>query len=173
MRFGIGILLLTLLVLAAGCQQAAQKAAEGAAERAIEAQSDGKVSADISGDTVKITDAETGEETIVKTGKGGQSMPEGWPAKLPKYPNSTVISSMSFETPEGKAYHIALHSSATSRDVADFYVGKAEAAGYKKQTEMETPEGVTLAFESATKAFVVTAVTADGGCDASLQLMPK
>ena len=170
MRFGIGILLLALLILAAGCQQAAQKAAEGMAERAIEAQSDGKVSADISGDTMTITDAETGEETIVKTGQG---MPEGWPASLPQYPGSTVESSLSSETPEGRSSSVYLQTSDPPRKVADFYVGKAEAAGYKKQTEMETPEGITLMFEGADKAFIVSAITSDSGCDVSLQLAPK
>ena len=173
MRFGIGILLLTLLILAAGCQQAAQKAAEGMAERAIEAQSDGKVSADISGDTMKIVDKETGEETVVKAGKGGQSMPEGWPEELPKFPNSTIRSSVGSETPQGKAFHIAFHSSATPKDVVDFYNEKAEAAGYKKLRDMEAPEGFTVFYESETHGFVVTAVPGNGGCEATLQLTPK
>ena len=173
MRFGIGILLLTLLVLAAGCQQAAQKAAEGMAERAIEAQSDGKISADISGDTVKIVDKETGEETTLKTGKGGQSMPEGWPAELPKYPNSTIISSMGSESPQGKVYHVTFHTSATPQDVVDFYNEKAEAAGYKKLRDLEMPEGHSIAYESGSYGFMVTALVADDGCDATLQLAPK
>lgn len=173
MRIGIGILLIMLLALATGCQQAAQKAAEGAAERAIEAQSGGKISADISGDTVKITDKETGGETTLKTGTGGQSMPEGWPAELPKFPNSTIISSASSEGPEGKIYQVSFHTSATAQDVADFYSEKAEAAGFKKLREMEMPDGSSLVFESDTYGFVVSAVVVDDGCEASLQLMPK
>jgi|GEM_PF-1924187 len=173
MRIGIGILLLTLLVLMAGCQQAAQKAAEGAAERAIEAQSGGKISADISGDTVKVIDKETGEETTLKTGKGGQSMPEGWPAELPKFPNSTIISSVGNETPDGKAFHVSFHSSATAQDVVDFYNEKAEAAGYKKLRTMEMPEGQTIGYESETHGLMLTALVADDGCEATLQLVPK
>lgn len=173
MRVFLGILVLLLMVAAVSCQQAAQKAAEGVAERAIERSSDGKVSADISGDTMKITDAETGEETIVKTGKGGQDMPEGWPEELPKFPNSTIISSVGTETPEGKAYHVAFHSSATPQDVVDFYNEKAEAAGYKKLRDMEMPEGHSVAYESDSYAFMLTAVIAEGGCDATLQLVPK
>ncbi len=173
MRFGIGILLLTLLVLAAGCQQAAQKAAEGMAERAIEAQSGGKISADISGDTVTITDKETGGETLVQTGKGGQRMPEGWPAELPKYPGSTILSSTRQEADEGVAFHVMLHTSATAAEVADFYAKKAKAAGFSQMNKTETPDGFSLYYDSETRGFAVTAIADDDGCDVALQLVPK
>jgi len=170
MRIVLGIAVLLLLVLAASCQQAARKSAESAAERAVETASGGKVSADINGETVKITEKETGRESVVKTGQG---MPEGWPASLPQYPGSTVVSSVATDTPEGKAFQVMLHTTDTSEAVAKFYLQKAEAAGFKKQTEVTRPEGSMMMFESSDRSFMVNVVAAEGGCDLTLHLAPK
>jgi len=170
MRIVLGIAVLLLLVVAASCQQAARKAAEGTAERAIETASEGKVSADISGDTMKITDKETGRESVVKTGQG---MPEGWPASLPQYPGSTVVSSVAADTPEGEGFQVMLHTSDAPEAVAEFYLEKAEAAGYKKQAEVSRPENVMIMFESADKSFMVNVMPAEDGCDVTLHLGSK
>ena len=162
------ILILALIVLAAmlfGCQKAAEKAAE----KMVEAQSGGRISADISGGDVTVTDKETGAKMTMGE---HAAMPEGWPADMPQYPGSTVLQSMTQDSPQGKHLHVMLHTQDSPKTVLDYYKEKAVAAGYKVVVESSLEEGGMVVFESASSSVHVNAMTSEGGSDIVMDATP-
>lgn len=185
----IFLLLLAISLLLFG---SCQKMAEKATEKAIEAGSEGQVDVDMSGQDMKITDKESGDtyefkgedeggtwtatsedgnvKTTVTAGESA-SVPDGWPDSFPVYTGAKLLAATESGDGSDQVYHLSLQTTDSMDDVAAFYISKAEAAGFNKDSEFKMGEGQSYVFSKDKESFNLTLSTEDKQTNAALMYM--
>jgi len=149
-----------------GCGKIRQLLFEKAAEKAIETGTGGQVDLSSSSGTITITDPNTGAKV---QGGNAAKLPDGWPAKVPVYPGSTIQASLG--TPSGKTVMLV-----TKDDVAKvsaFY--KSALSSMKMQADMDVGTGRVTSYKDGNTTVGVTITggstgPGSGGCAINLSV---
>jgi len=163
-------LALLALYAVAGCNKIAEKAGEAAVEKMIEAETGGDVDMDIDGGKVTFKDE---DGTVTSVVGEGAKMPENWPAALPQYPGSNVEMAHSVSGEHGEAWTVYMTTPDEPAKVAEFYDGKATAAGYKKLSTMSAEDVITAQYTSEQWFFHLTCSKDEEGTGITLMLSPN
>lgn len=118
----VSVATLSLVVVASGCQRAAERVIEERTGVAIDADED----------RVTITGPE-GEEVEFQGGTG--SVPDGWPADLPVYEPAEIQTSSSFSTGEGRQMSVSLTTDDPFSDVFSWHKESAEGTPWEIENE--------------------------------------
>ncbi len=152
----LAVLCLVLMAVS-GCKKASESSAEKAAERAIERATGNKADVNITGEGVKITGKEDGKEFSYEVaGKGGAvALPRNFPEDVPRYPQATVLTSMS----QGDAMHMVTFQTADAPErVHTFYGAKLRDGGWEIVSEVSMPQMRMIGAKKADREANVTVV---------------
>lgn len=173
----ITLRMLCLIYLAAlvtvcglGCNKIAEKTGEAAVEKMVEAQSGGDVDVDIDGGKVTFKDE---DGTVTSVAGEGAKIPENWPAALPQYPGSKIEVAHSVSGEHGEAWTVYMITQDEPAKVAEFYDGKATAAGFKQLSTMSAEDVMTAQYTSEQWFFNLTCGKEEGGTGITLMLSPN
>jgi len=166
-RSRVLVVLCLVLMAAPGCKKASESSAEKAAERAIERATGNKADVNITGQGVKITGKEGGKEFSYEVaGKGGAAaLPSNFPEDVPRYPQATVMSSMS----QGNAMNMVTFQTGDSPEkVHEFYSAQLKDGGWEIVSELSTPQMRMISAKKSKREANVTVVGDNGKCTISV-----
>ena len=143
-----------LVLFFIGCGGGQERAAERAAEKSIEKETGKKADVDISKEKVTIK-SEEGEFTVA--GKGGASLPEGFPKDVYVYAGADIKMSGKQEN----SFMLTLESSDDIKKVVNEYKDKMKSQEWKEKTTLDMGAQTMIEYEKDTRSTVINVSKAD------------
>lgn len=124
--------------------------------RLLSKKTDGKVNVEDGGKKVTYS----GKEGDFSFNEGG-NLPTNFPTDMPIYPNSKVANSWEAKTESGRGVSAAWETSDAPSQVADFYKGALEKAGWKISSNLSQEDSVAFSFQKEGKNGLIGITKAD------------